>query len=105
MDSEIVSKVLFAFGSTDAPTVFNAESSEAAKTILEGAKFTEVEAIEPKSDQKTIVKIKIPQDFFERRDLERRLEALKTQGLEVVVAAYTPPRGAKSKLKAINSGP
>lgn len=104
-DSEIVSKVFFAFGSTDAPSVFNGATPEAAKTILEGAKCTEVEAIEPKSDQKTIVKIKIPQDFFEPRDLERRIESLKTQKIEVVVASYSPPRGAKSKLKAINAGP
>lgn len=106
VDSEIVSKVWLAFGSSTGPIVFNREDPEAAKTILEAAKFTEVTNIEPKRDQqKTTVLITLPQDEFGEKDLNNRLESLKTQGLEVIVARYTPPRPPKSKLKAINGRP
>jgi hypothetical protein len=104
VDSEIVSKVWLAFGSSTGPIVFNREDSEAAKIILEAAKFTEVTNIEPKN-QKTTVLITLPQDEFGEKDLNNRLESLKTQGIEVIVARYTAPRGPKSKLKAINAAP
>jgi hypothetical protein len=101
-DSEIVSKVFLAFGShTGSPIVFNREDPEAAKIILEAAKFTEVTNIEPKAE-KTTVLITLPKDEFGEKELNTRLASLKDQGIEVIVARYTPPRGPKSKLKAIN---
>jgi hypothetical protein len=101
-DSEIVSKVFLAFGShTGSPIVFNREDPEAAKIILEAAKFTEVTNIEPKAE-KTTVLITLPKGEFGEKELNTRLASLKDQGIEVIVARYTPPRGPKSKLKAIN---
>lgn len=97
-NSEIVTIVWFAFGSADAPTAFNREDPKNAKTILKAAEFTEVTAIEPKADQKTIVEIKVPQNYFEPNDLKSRLESLKTQGLDVRVVAYNAPLSPRAKL-------
>ena len=102
-DSKAVNAIWLAFGSTG-PIVFNREDPETAKNILKAAEFTKIATIEPKPDNQTIVTIEVPDSYRQSRELARdldfRLQLLKSQGLDVRVAAYTPP--PNPKLKAIN---